>query len=277
LNHVLQGRAPLIIAGVFALLAGLAAFFLVRGERNDIKRGWEPVEVLVAARDLAPGDILTQDNVALGELPAKAVTRSVVTRELAATRPVMGLTLAAPMVRGDVLLFSHVRSALSEQQLSQAVQTKGRAVSIRVTPESSVHNWVEPGDRVDVIGVFRDPKTRDSVATTMLQNVIVVATGRIGGRTSRRLLTDAERAYNTVTLHVLPEAAEMLVLGQELGTLHLTLRSPEDNEIYDLGDGRTTINTLLTGERSKEISRTQSKIFKVEIIRGKQSEMQRVP
>ena len=274
---MLQGRAPLIIAGIFALLAGLAAFFLVRGERNDIKRGWEPVEVLVAARDLAPGDILTQDNVALGELPAKAVTRSVVTRELAATRPVMGLTLAAPMVRGDVLLFSHVRSALSEQQLSQAVQTKGRAVSIRVTPESSVHNWVEPGDRVDVIGVFRDPKTRDSVATTMLQNVIVVATGRIGGRTSRRLLTDAERAYNTVTLHVLPEAAEMLVLGQELGTLHLTLRSPEDNEIYDLGDGRTTINTLLTGERSKEISRTQSKIFKVEIIRGKQSEMQRVP
>ncbi|MBC7794865.1 MAG: Flp pilus assembly protein CpaB [Clostridia bacterium] len=274
---MLQGRTPLIIASVFAILAGLAAFFLVRGERNDIQRGWEPVAVVVAARDLAPGDVLTRENLALGELPAKAVTRSVVTAKDVSSSPVIGLKLAVPMLHGDVLLYSHVHSTSTDQQLSQAIQTRGRAVSIRVTPESSVHNWIEPGDRVDVIGVFRDPKTRDSVATTMLQNVIVIATGRVGGRTNRRLLTEAERTYSTVTLHVLPEAAEMLVLGQELGTFHLTLRSPEDNEIYDLGDGRTTIGTLLTGERSKEISRTQSKIFKVEIIRGKNSEMQTVP
>lgn len=274
---MLQGRTPLIIAGVFAILAGLAAFFLVRGERNDIARGWEPVDVVIANRDLAPGDVLTNDNLTVGQLPSRAITRSVVTAKDVSSQPVIGLRLAVPMLRGDVLLYSHVQNAAGEQQLSQAVQVKGRAVSIRVTPESSVHNWIEPGDRVDIIGIFRDPKTRDSVASTMLQNVIVIATGRVGGRTNRRLLSEADRSYNTVTLHVLPEAAEMLVLGQELGNLHLTLRSPDDNEIYDLGEGRTTISTLLTGERSKEISRTQSKIFKVEIIRGKHSEMQRVP
>jgi pilus assembly protein CpaB len=136
---------------------------------------------------------------------------------------------------------------------------------------------VEPGDRVDVVGVFPEPRTREMVATTMLQNVIVLATGRISGQTNRRLLSESERAYNTVTLHVLPEAAEMLILAQELGQIYLTLRSPDDNEIYDLGDGRTTMTTLLTGERAKELSRTQSKIFKVEIIRGRHTEMQAVP
>jgi hypothetical protein len=55
------------------------------------------------------------------------------------------------------------------------------------------------------------------------------------------------------------------------------LRNSEDNEIADLADARTTVKTLLTGERSKQISRTQSKIFKVEIIRGRKAEMQTVP
>ncbi|HSI06143.1 MAG: Flp pilus assembly protein CpaB [Myxococcota bacterium] len=274
---MLQGRAPLLIAAIFAVLAGLVAYVLVRSERRDIQRGWEPVEVVVAAHDMAPGDTLTRESLAKSTLPSKSVTRSVVTVEDMNSAPILGRRLAVPMLAGDVLLYSHVHSATRDQQLSEAVQTKGRALAIRVTPESSVHNWIEPGDRVDIIGIFRDPKRNETVATTMLQNVIVLATGRIGGRTNKRLLSENERSYNTVTVHVLPEAAEMLVLGQELGSLHLTLRSLDDNEIHDLGDGRTTMTTLLTGERAKELSRTQSKIFKVEIIRGRQSEMQTVP
>lgn len=273
---MLQGRTPLLIAAIFAVLAGLVAYLLVRTERRDIQRGWEPISVVVAHHDMSPGETLTRENLAIGTLPSRSITRSVVTAEDMNSAPILGRKLAVPMLRGDVLLYSHVHSATRDQQLSEAVQNKGRAVSIRVTPEASVHNWIEPGDRVDVIGIFRDSKHGETVANTMLQNVIVLATGRIGGRTNKRLLTDAERSYNTVTLHVLPEAAEMLVLAQELGSLYLTLRSPEDNEIFEL-QGRTTMATLLTGERAKEVSRNQSKIFKVEIIRGKQSEMQTVP
>lgn len=273
---MLQGRTPLIIAAVFAVLAGIVAYLLVQQQRADITRGWDPVEVIVANRDLQVGDTLTRENLAVGKLPRRAVTPSVVTKEDFNRAPVVGRKLGTPMLEGDALLYSHVHTLTGDQQLSNTVQEKGRAVSVRVSPESSVHHWIEPGDRVDVVGVFRDGK-KEMVATTMLQNVIVLATGRIGGRTNRRLLTDTEQSYSTVTLHVLPEAGEMLVLAQELGQIYLTLRSPEDNEIYDLGEGRTTLQTLLTGERSKRISRTQSKIFKVEIIRGNRLETQRVP
>ena len=150
-------------------------------------------------------------------------------------------------------------------------------MSIRVSPESTVHHWIEPSDRVDVVGVFRDPRSREMVSMTLLQNVIVLATGRIGGRTNRRLLSEQDKAYNTVTLQLLPEGAEMMILAQELGSLYLTLRNAEDNEITDLGTGKTTMQTLVTGERAKRISRTQAKMFKVEIIRGNKSEKQTVP
>lgn len=274
---MLQGRVPLILAGLFAVLAGLVAFLAVKRRGDEISSGWEPVRVLVAKKDMPPGVTLSEDNLATGLMPKQMVTKSVVTVEDHRKTPVFGRKLAQPMLAGDGLLWSHVYTKTGEAHLAEAVQDKGRAVSIRVGAESSVHHWVEPGDRVDVLGTFRDPKTGELTSVTLFQNVIVLATGRIGGQTNRRLLSEGDQSYNTVTLQVLPEAVEMLVLAQDLGSLYLSLRNPEDNEILELGESKTTMTTLLTGERSKRISTTQSKMFKVEIIRGKRSETTLVP
>lgn len=275
---MLHGRTPLLLAAVFGVLAALVAFFAVKQRTDQISEAWVPTKVMAAARNLSAGDTLTKENLAIIEVPRSLVTESVITvLDVNKGTPVFGRKLAIDIKRGDMLLYQHIHTKTGDQHLADAVQKKGRAVSIRVSPESSVHHWVEPGDHVDVLGIFTDPQTREQAAVTMLQNVIVLATGRIGGQTNVRLLNENERAYNTVTLHVLPEAAEMLVLAQDLGTLYLSLRNSEDNEIADMPDGRTTAKTLLTGERSKQISRTQSKIFKVEIIRGRRSELQTVP
>lgn len=275
---MLKGRLPLILAAVFAILAALVAFLAVQQKSREISAGWDPVSVVVAREDLTAGTVLSQNNLRLTEVPSRLVTPSMITeRLLRQGTPVFGQKLAMEMRRGDLLLFQHIATRSGGQRLADAVQDKGRAVSIRVSAESSVHHWVEPSDRVDVIGVFRDPRTREMVSVTMLQNVIVLATGRIGGQTNRRLLNENEKAYNTVTLHVLPEAVEMLVLAQDLGTLYLSLRNSEDNEIKELSDARTTLTTLLTGERSARISTRQNKVFKVEIIRAGRTDTQVVP
>lgn len=275
---MLQGRLPILLAAVFGVLAALVAFLTIKERTDRISDTWAPVKVMAAARNLSAGDALSKDNLTVIEVPKAIVTESVITvSDVNKGTPVFGRKLAIDIKRGDMLLYQHIHTKTGDQHLADAVQKKGRAVSIRVNPESSVHHWIEPGDHVDVIGIFRDPVSREMVSVTMLQNVIVLATGRIGGQTNMRLLTENERSYNTVTVHVLPEAAEMLILAQDLGTLYLSLRNAEDNEIADLADARTTVKTLLTGERSKQISRTQSKIFKVEIIRGRRAEMQTVP
>lgn len=275
---MLKGRLPLVISAIFALLAAMVAFLAINQKRNEIAEGWQPVKVLVAKDNLKEGSILTRENLVYGELPVRMVTESVITKQdVLNGTPVFGLKLSMGMNRGDLLLIHHIQTKTGGQRMADSIQTKGRAVSIRVSPESSVNHWVEPGDRVDVVGVFRDPQSRQMVSLTMLQNVIVLATGRIGGLTNRRLLSETDMNYSTVTVQVLPEAVEMLVLAQDLGSLYLSLRNAEDNEIKELADGKTTMKTLLTGERSKRISKTQSKIFKVEIIRGKKSERQVVP
>ena len=275
---MLKGRLPLIISAVFAVLAATVAFLAINQKRAEIADGWQPVRVLVAKDNLKEGSILSRENLLYGELPARMVTESVITKQdVQKGTPVFGLKLSMGMNRGDILLLHHIQTKTGGQRMADSIQVKGRAVSIRVSPESSVNQWVEPGDRVDVLGVFRDPQSRQMVSLTMLQNVIVLATGRIGGLTNRRLLSASELNYSTVTVQVVPEAVEMLVLAQDLGSLYLSLRNPDDNEIKELEDGKTTMKTLMTGERSKRISKTQSRIFKVEIIRGKSTERQAVP
>lgn len=276
---MLHGRMPIILATIFGALAALVAFLTIKQRTDQISDQWVPIKVMAAARNLTAGDSLSKENLTVIDVPRSIVTESVITvADVNKGTPVFGRKLAIDIKRGDMLLYQHIHTKTGDQHLADAVQKKGRAVSIRVNPESSVHHWIEPGDHVDVIGIFRDPQSHEMISVTMLQNVIVLATGRIGGQTNMRLLAENERAYSTVTVHVLPDAAEMLVLAQDLGTIYLSLRNSEDNEIVDLADARTTVKTLLTGERSKQISRTQSKIFKIEIIRGgRRAEMQPVP
>ena len=98
---------------------------------------------------------------------------------------------------------------------------------------------------------------------TLLQNVVVLATGRVNA--ARSHVPDEDRRYTSVTLLVLPEEAEILTLAQETGTLTLLLRNPED---ADQHEQRLVVDQrqLLTGEHAREL---QEKRYRtIQIIRG---------
>ena len=61
---------------------------------------------------------------------------------------------------------------------------------------------------------------------TLLENVLIIATGRITGTTNINLVPEPERKYTEVSVSVTPEDAERLALMAGLGTLTLTLRNP---------------------------------------------------
>lgn len=122
---------------------------------------------------------------------------------------------------------------------------------------------MRPNDHVDVIGSFRDPQTQQLRTLTLLQNVVVLATGHITAATVH--VPEEEKRFGTVTLLALPEEAEMLAVAQELGTLTLLLRNPDD---LDAQEKRAVVDekTLFTGERAKELQ--QKRYRTIQIIRG---------
>jgi pilus assembly protein CpaB len=264
---MLKGKTPLVVALVLGFLAGFIHVSAVRKERADARKGWNIVPVVVASQDIPEGTVVSYDMVAQRPVPEQFVTSSVVKPD--SVTYVVGQKVLVPLQQGDPLLWSQFETTKAAERLSTKVQKKGRAITIEAKSTTAVGGWIRPNDHVDVIGTFRDPQTDENVAVTLLQNVIVLATGKITGTTNVNLIPEGQRTYSDISLLVIPEEAEILVLAQELGNLTLSLRNEDDVDIIE-ERGRATISTLLSGERTRVLEKKRQEI--IQIIKGSSAE-----
>jgi pilus assembly protein CpaB len=266
---VLSGKNPLFIALALGLLAGLIAYSAIKAQQRKVKEGWNTVKILCAAQDITEGTELEDTMVAVRDIPEKFVTESFIRieednkskRELP-----IGQRVLVPLKAGDPILISHFESS-REAEFSTMINQKGRAVTLEVNERHAVAYWVRPNDHVDVVGTFRDTTQGEGSqmkTVTLLQNVVVLATGHINANTA--YVPEEEKRYQSVTLHVLPEEVEIITLAQESGTISLLLRNPDD---LDLQEKPKVIDqkTLLTGQTELQHKRINT----IQIIRGNKS------
>lgn len=260
---MLKGKVPLVIAVVLGLVAFFLSWSAIKKRESDVRRGWNLVQVVVAAVDISEGTTVTMDMISQRSVPEQFVTSSVVKPDSA--NYIANQKVLVPLQAGDPLLWSQFETTRAAERLSAKVQKKMRAITIMAATNTSVGGWVRPNDHVDIIGTFKDPGSGEQVGVTLMQNVTVLATGKITGTTNVNLVPEGQRDYGNVSLLVLPEEVEMLVLSQELGALTMSLRNEDDVDVME-ERGRATINTLLSGERTKML---QAKRFNtIQVIRG---------
>jgi pilus assembly protein CpaB len=262
----MRGKAPLFVSLSLALIAGVVSYSAVKKKELDVRKGWNLVPVVVAAVDVSEGTVVTMEMISQRSIPEQFVTSSVVKPDSASY--IVNQKVLVPLQAGDALLWSQFETTKAAERLSTKVQKKARAVTIEATGAQSVGGWVRPNDHVDIIGTFKDPATGEQVAVTLMQNVIVLATGKITGTTNINLVPEGQREYANVSLLLIPEEVEIAVLAQELGSLTLALRNEDDIDVLE-EHGRATINTLLSGERTKVL---QAKRFNtIQVIKGASS------
>lgn len=271
-TQIPRSRAGLSIGGRFtplAIAAGLMcigfalSWSALMKERNDVRKGWNLVPVIVASTDLSEGTVVTMEHLSQRSVPEQFVTGSVVKPDSASY--VVGQKVQVAIAAGDPLLWSQFESSKLAERLASRVMKRARGLAVEVKGTTGVGGWMRPNDHVDIIGSFKDPLTNEQVAVTLMQNVTVLATGKITGTTNVNLIPENERTYGNVTLMVLPEEAEILALSEQLGSLTFTLRNEDDIDVIE-ERGRATINTLLSGERSKVLQ--QKRFNTIQVIRG---------
>ena len=80
---------------------------------------------------------------------------------------------------------------------------------------------LSPGDKVDILMTLR--QTGEPVMFPLIRNTEVIATG------VRTDLLDQEAGrFNTVTIAATPEVAAKIIYAQEVGSLRVVLRNPDD-------------------------------------------------
>ena len=102
-----------------------------------------------------------------------------------------------------------------------------RAVSIAVDEIKAGGTACQPGDRVDIIASYLEPRTRRELTKMILQNVLVLWVDR--GRADAN--GQGGGASTSMTLEVKPEQTELVKAAERSGTLSVTLRPPSSNEI----------------------------------------------
>ena len=199
----------------------------------------EPPEthrVLAAARNLAVGTLLGADDVTVVELVPEAVEPDfVLAPDQGPALALRGHVVRETVPAGEPLSRRSVVGPGQRGFLAAVLEPGTRAVTIRVGPATSHAGLIDAGDRVDVIlsvGLAVDGRERSLYATTIVEDVRVVATDRSIGADfevpegSEEGEAVVERAgVTTVTLEVAPAQGERLVLGEQEGSLSLAVRS----------------------------------------------------
>jgi len=195
--------------------------------------GGPKVSVLVVSEDTAVGAVLTEDKLAVRDVPQAYVdernVRAADAKKILGVRTAGGLRANEAVLWSDLMKFSdHARV------LSGLVQSGLRAVTIEARA-ADFDGLLRPGDRVDVLFTTPSKDAETGLTTTLLQNLLVLSVGGDLGKRDDGTKDEggAGSHSGTVTLSATLEQAQLLTQAKERGKLGLTLRNPEDMQLVE--------------------------------------------
>jgi pilus assembly protein CpaB len=217
-------RPQSIIATVLALVFGGSAAVGVRQYLGAGVRA-DTVPVVVAKIDIPRGMLISGDLIKTRDYPKDLVPAGAVLK----TEDAVDRSAFASMVKDEPMLDSKL-SPKGQRGLATLVSGGMRAFTITTNVASGVAGFILPGNKVDVLLTIQTGGSSDFTGggstTTLLQNVEILAVDqRVEAPAENKVSANELRS---VTLLVTPSQAAKLSLGQSRGTLHLTLRNPED-------------------------------------------------
>jgi len=217
-----MNRTRLLMIGALALALGFFASVIVykklqTGAGAPAER---QIDVIVAADDLQVGTKIDEHDIKIIYIPASDLPAGSPRRK----SDVIGHGVIIPITKGEFILSTMLAGDNAGSGLPSLIPNGMRAVAVRVNEVVSVAGFVTPGSRVDVLLTGTPTGANEQETTTVLQNVLVLASGHTLERTS------TGEAQNTavITLQVTPEDAEKLTLAASQGHIQLILRNPLD-------------------------------------------------
>jgi pilus assembly protein CpaB len=219
-------KQRLVLVLIFALvISGAASALLYRLISSQLSANrTSTTQVVVAARNLAGGDLIKEGDVKLAEWAGTPPLGALIKVEDALNRGVL-----EPMYTGEAVLDSRIAARGAGAGLAATIPQGMRAVAVRVNDIVGVAGFVTPGSHVDILIAGNPPGGAGNTGTvtkTLLQNMIVLSAGQ-------NIQKDAEGkpvSVPVVNVLVTPEQAEILSLASNDARIQLVLRNPTDKE-----------------------------------------------
>jgi len=166
---------------------------------------------------------------------------------------VEGKVATTSITRGEILVAERFAAHTRGSTLAALVADNMRAVTVRVDDVIGVGGFLLPGNAVDVLAARKDSNRR-AIIETILTNIKVLAVDQTAATEENEPVI-----VRAVTLEMTPKQAEKIVKARTEGTIQLTLRNPEEEDIVPEPVKRTV---------KAPVRRQAPTDSSVEIIRG---------
>lgn len=211
----------LILALVFGGIASVGVLALSRKPSPQA----DMATIVIAVAEVPRGETITAESVAVRPYPKDLAPTGVLTK----LEDAIGRAALSPIVKDEPLLDAKLAPKGAGRGLASLIKTGMRAITVQ-TPNvaTGVAGFIVPGNRVDVLMTFSDGGSNAAAAgaITLLENVEILAVDQSVDAPAENKMDAAQ--MRSVTLSVTPEQATKLTLGQNKGTIHLSLRNSTD-------------------------------------------------
>ncbi|GBD23181.1 hypothetical protein HRbin29_00839 [bacterium HR29] len=261
-----SSRTGLLLAAVLAAATGVLVYLALQsnagGESRETAGGASTRTVVVAARDIPAGTVISPGMLRLAPVDAEDTLAGALTSLDAA----IGQVARIPIYSGEQVIAGKLTAAPLGEGLAYVVPPGMRAMAVEVNKVVAAGGNVRPGERVDVFAVIETTRedatgARQSVQQSLLlaQNVEVLAVEqRIierapGATSSDGTLADQpepDPAATVVTLALPPDVALRVLLADERGAIRLAVRpAGEDATVPALAVAQDELVPLTGGGR----------------------------
>lgn len=234
----------ILTAGLALVFAGIATYMIFSFLKSrSVRANEELTPVVVAVQDLTFGNTLKPEQMRIVQYPTHSLPKGY----YSAKDSLVGQVTKVFLMENEAITASKLSSAGGG--LSLRIADNMRAASIQVDKVSGVSGFVLPGDRVDVIAsIDRYGADNDAIATTVLQNVEVLAAGEKTEQQDDKVIQS-----QAVTLLVDAAGAQALALASRQARMSLALRNPNDTDTLTIAG--ITRKEIIEGKKRKEPTR----------------------
>ncbi len=246
-----MNRIALLVA-VGAGVAGVVLLETYKARFEEEKSGGEPVAVLTLTQDLPLGTPITQEILAVRELPEAYVEERHI-RESDA-RKVIGVRPSHAIQANESLLWTDLATGGARRNLSTVIQNGKRAITVP-GQEGTLTALVKPGDRVDLLMTAN--RGLEMVTFPLLQNLLVLAVGTdLGHGDEETGSTTSNNMRHAVTVSVTLSEAQLISIAMQTGRLTPVLRNPADIVVAENFPEATKAD-VLAAEKAAEAQNTR--------------------
>lgn len=196
------------------------------------------VPVVVPSRDLHVGELLTEADLAVREVPEDLIPADAVLPE--SYEAMVNRMVRAPVRAGAPL--SGASLVPLYDQFSRVIDPGKVGYTISVDEINSISGMLAPGDAVDILLTLDEGGDGSSDAIVkrendgrrvvpLMENVRVLATGQ---RVGESIAEEDNMSFSNITFELFPAQAEQLELASAAGEIRLILRNLDDTTPFGL-------------------------------------------